>query len=180
MMLLAEGEKEPAMLEDIENRAEIPEGRDHESDVARDALQFSVEGSRIFDVLDGMGAEGVLELVGGEGKLVDAVDHDQVGNLGMLDDVDIEASSVGSATTDVEIPLLAPVSNDPTHDSVAEEIQGGKENDEGGAEDEEGEEHERQGQIVGDPETKPSSSSGQIEESYGFDMETAVPRKHAG
>jgi hypothetical protein len=93
-------------------------------------LEFLVKGCRVFDVLDRVGAEGVLELVGRKGQFVDAVDDDEVRDIGMFHDVYIDTPSVGLSTADVEIPFLLPVSNDPSHDSVAEEIESREQDDE--------------------------------------------------
>jgi hypothetical protein len=141
VVLFAEGEEEPAVLEDIEGGAEIPERRHYEGDVFRDALHLGKEGTGIFDVFDRVGAEGVFELVRGEGQLVDVIDDDEVWDLGVFDDVDIDAAAVGLATADVEVPGFAPPPDDAPHDPVAEPIQGGKEDDEDGGGREQGEEH---------------------------------------
>ncbi len=135
-MLLSEGEKEPSMLEDIQNCAEVPEWRDNKSDIVRDTFQFFVEGGGVFDMLDRVRAESVLELIWREWKFVDAVDHNKVGNVSVFDDVDIHATTIRFAATDVEIPLSSAVANDSPHNAITEEVEGRKEDDEDCAGDE--------------------------------------------
>ena len=61
--------------------------------------------------------------------MVNIVDHYQVGDVGMIDDVDIDAASIGSAAADIEIPLLSSIADDRAHDAVAEEIESRQEDE---------------------------------------------------
>lgn len=134
VVFLAQGQEEPAMLEEIEGGAKVPERRDDERDVPGDPLHLLEESAGILDMLDRMGAEGVLELAGGKGQVVDVVDHDEVRDLGVFHDIDVDTPAIGLAAADVEIPHRATPPDDPAHDPVAEPVQGGEEDDEDGGE----------------------------------------------
>ncbi len=122
VVFLAKGEEEPSVLENIEDRTEVPERWNDEGHLLRDAAEFLEESGGIFDVLDRVRAESVLELVGGEGEMVDVIHDDKVINIGVFDDIDVDATTVRLAATDIEIPRFATVSNDPAHDSIAQKI----------------------------------------------------------
>jgi hypothetical protein len=142
VVLLSKSEKHPAMLKDVADRAQIPEGRYDEGDLApRDAVQLAEKGVGIFDVLDGMGAEGVLEFPRRKWKRVDIVHHDEPGNIRVIDDVDIDSASIRFSAADIEIPLLPPPSNDTAHDTITEKIECRQENKSGSDGDKKVEEH---------------------------------------
>lgn len=141
VMFFAEGQEKPAVLEDIQDRAQIPERRDNEGDVFGDTLQFLKKCGRIFDMFDRMGTKRVFKLPGGKGEAVDVIDHDQVRHLGVLDDVHVDSAPVRLSAADIEIPGLPPVADDPAHDPVAEPVEGGQEDGEGGGDAKKGEEH---------------------------------------
>lgn len=123
VVLFAESEKHPAVFENIEDSTEIPQRGDDESDIAGcDALHLVKKCLRIVDMLNGVGAEGVLELVRGEGQVADVIYDDKVRNVGVVYDIDIHAAAVGFSAADVEIPFLSAAPDDPAHDSVAEKI----------------------------------------------------------
>ena len=133
-MLLPEGEKEPAMLEHVQDRAEIPERRHNEGDFFRNALEFLIERRRVLDVFDRVRAEGIFELAGRKGKVVDVIDDDEVRHFGVFDDIDIDAASIGLPAADIEVPDIAPSPDDPAHDAVAEPVESGENENEGGGE----------------------------------------------
>lgn len=122
VVFLSKGEEEPAVLENIEDRAEVPERWNDEGDLLGDAAEFLEESGGIFDVLDRVRAESVLELVSGEGEMVDVIHDDKVVDIGVFNDIDVDATAVRFAATDIEIPRFATVSNDPAHDSIAQKI----------------------------------------------------------
>jgi hypothetical protein len=153
MVLLAKSEKKPAMFEDIEDCAEIPEGRDDECDLLGNSLELLVKRGGVFDVLDRVRAEAILELIRRERKLVDAVDHDEVGDLGVLHDIDIDSAPVCLATTDIEIPFLLSVSDDSTHDAVTQEVEGRKKDNKNGGYDQQIKEHIGGSELINNPET---------------------------
>jgi hypothetical protein len=153
MVLLAKSEKKPAMFEDIEDCAEIPEGRDDECDLLGNSLELLVKRGGVFDVLDRVRAEAILELIRRERKLVDAIDHDEVGDLGVLHDIDIDSAPVCLATTDIEIPFLLSVSDDSTHDAVTQEVEGRKKDNKNGGYDQQIKEHIGGSELINNPET---------------------------
>jgi hypothetical protein len=148
VVLFAEGEEESAMLKDIKRRAQVPERRHDEGDFAGDAPEFFKKRRGILDVLDRVRAEGVLELAGRKGKMVDIIDDDEVRHVGVFDDIDIDPATIGLSAADVEVPDGAPPPDDPAHDAVAEPVEGGKNEDEGGGERENSKEHGEEAKLV--------------------------------
>jgi hypothetical protein len=144
VVLFAEGEEESAVLEDIQRRAQVPERRHDEGDFAGDTTKFLKESGRIFDMFDRVRAQGVLELSGREGEVVDVIDDDEVRHFGVFDDIDIDPASIGLPAADVEVPDGAPSADDPTHDAIAEPVEGGKNEDESGGDGKNSEEHGRE------------------------------------
>jgi hypothetical protein len=134
VVLFAEGQEEGAVLEDIERRAKVPERRHDEGDLARDAAEFFKKSDRILDVFDRVRAEGIVELAGRKGKVVDVIDDDEVRHFGVFDDIDIDAASIGLPAADIEVPDGAPSPDDPAHDTVAEPVESGENENEGGGE----------------------------------------------
>ena len=141
VVLFAEGEEESAVLENIQRRAQVPERRHDEGDLARDAPEFLKKSGGIFDVFDRVRAEGVLELAGGKGEMIDIVDDDEIWHVSVFDDVDVDPASIGLPAADVEVPDGAPSADDPAHDAVAEPIKGGKNEDESGGDGKNSKEH---------------------------------------
>lgn len=140
-MLFAKGQKEPAVLKHIAGRTEIPKRRNHERDVFRDSPEFGVERCRVLDVLDSVGAEGVIKLMELERKAVDVINDDEIRDIGVFDDIDIDAATIRSAAADVEIPDLSAITNDPAKNPVTDPVEDGEENEEGRREQEGGGEH---------------------------------------
>lgn len=141
VVLLAEGEEEGAVLEDIQRCTQVPERGNNEGDFARDAPEFFKKHHGILDVFDRVRAEGVLELTGGKGEMIDIVDDDEVRHVGVFDDVDVDPASIGLPAADVEVPDGAPPPDDPAHDAVAEPVESGENENEGGGERENTKEH---------------------------------------
>jgi len=126
VVFFAEGQEEGSVLENIQGRAEVPERRHDEGDLAGDASELFKKSDRILDVFDRVRAEGVLELAGGKRKVVDIIHDYEVGDIGVFDDIDINAAPIGFPAADVEVPDGAPPADDPAHDAVTELVESGK------------------------------------------------------
>lgn len=123
-VLLPQRQEEPAVLEYVEGGRDVPERRQDDGDVAADPLQLGDEPVRVFHVLDGVGAEDVLELIVSKRRLVDIEQHES-GQLGVLYDICVHAAAVGSPAAEVQIPF--PPSQDTVLHQTITEIIGSEE-----------------------------------------------------
>jgi len=127
VMLFSDSQKNPAMLENIKNSGQIPEGRKDDCDLFSDPGQFLEKSDGIFNVLEGVRAENGLELMILERQAVNRIDQDEVWQFLVMDDVRVDAAAVRLAATDIEIP--SPFSKDAfLENTIAQEIQGLGEN----------------------------------------------------
>ena len=107
-VFLLEGQKDPFVLQKVERGPDVPEGRQDIVNVLPDTPQFPVETLRAVHVFEGVGAEHTLELLVLEGKMVNVVKEQEIGQaLAVLDDIGIDPSAVRPAAADVEIPRLS-------------------------------------------------------------------------
>ena len=111
------------MLEHIERGGEIPQRRHDEGDLLRDPGELVEEGIGVLDMLDGVRAESVGELLRAERQPVDIAGDHEIRDFGVLHDVDVHAAAVGLAAADVEIPDFAAGADDAAHDPVADPVQ---------------------------------------------------------
>ena len=66
-------------------------------------LQLFKKCPRILHVFDRVGAQHVIELLVGEGMIIN-VDLNEVRDVRMLNDIRVDASAVGFPTTHIQIP----------------------------------------------------------------------------
>ena len=103
-----EAQEDPAMLEDIQDGRDIPKGGDEERDLPAHPPQFGKKPVRILHMLDRMGTKDRSELPVPKGQTGEIADPDKSRDRRMAGDVGIDASSVGFAAADVQIPCLTP------------------------------------------------------------------------
>ncbi len=94
------------MFKNIECRKEIIERRQYEGDLLSYAFKFQKKAFWIINMLKSMGAEYTLKCFIGKRKVVDIVYKSEVGELFVLNDINIDPAAVGFSATDIESPFL--------------------------------------------------------------------------
>jgi len=111
------------MLKYIQDSAKIPKGRNHQCDMIGDSAQLVTESSRVFDMLDSVRTKRGFRCTVLKRQATDIINHNAVGSVCVIHDIDVDPSTVSSTAADMQIPLLAAVSDDRAHDAIAEEIE---------------------------------------------------------
>lgn len=117
------GQKNPAMLENIQNPGEIPKGRKDDRDLFSDPGQFLVKSNWIFHMLKSVRTENGPELMILKRQRINRIDQNKIGQFRVMDNVRVDAAAIRLAATDVEIPLPSP-KDAFLENAIAQEIEG--------------------------------------------------------
>ena len=92
-MDLAQRQEQPLVFPDVERGRKIPDRWQDIHDLPRDPAELAIEAARVIDVLNRVRAQHRVELLVGERQPVDVVHLDEIGYVGMLHDVHVDAAA---------------------------------------------------------------------------------------
>ena len=108
VMFFPERQENPAMFKYVQNPSQIPQRRENDRNLISDPGQFPEKSIGILDMLHGMRAKNSFKRAFFKRQLINRSDQDEMGYVRMGHNVRIDASAVGLAATDIEVPYLFP------------------------------------------------------------------------